>query len=186
MAKIKGNIIMMNLSGMLGKQIIIKHRNGKPYACAPPTIDENRPLTPNKKAWREKFRLLAAYAKAATRDPQKKAAYLAAAKPGQTAYNVAFMAARYAPVVTALSVQGYAGKRNDKIFVQATDDFKVCSVKVAIYSTTGELIEEGDASPDDVIWMYKTTRLNKNVIGTKIIAKAYDLPGNEGAMEKVL
>ena len=134
MAKIKGNIIMMNLSGMLGKQNIIKHRNGKPYACAPPTIDENRPLTPNKKAWREKFRLLAAYAKAATRDPQK----------------------------------------------------KVCSVKVAIYSTTGELIEEGDASPDDVIWMYKTTRLNKNVIGTKIIAKAYDLPGNEGAMEKVL
>ena len=48
------------------------------------------------------------------------------------------------------------------------------------------MIEEGDASPDDVIWMYKTTRLNKNVRGTKIIAKAYDLPGNEGAMEKVL
>src|SRR4051812_25253844 len=125
MAKIKGNIIMMNLSGMLGKQIVVKHRNGKPYACAPPTVDEDRPLTPNKQAWRERFKKISAYAKSASNDPVKRHEYLTKAKPGQTAYNVAFKDACYPPVVTGISAQGYAGGIGDKIFVQATDDFKV-------------------------------------------------------------
>jgi hypothetical protein len=80
MAKIKGNFIMMNVSGMLGKQVVIKNRAGKQYMSAPPTIDENRPLTPNKAAWREKFKAFAAYGKYIGSIPEMKAAYKAVAK----------------------------------------------------------------------------------------------------------
>jgi len=56
MAKIKGNL-MMNVSSMLSKQVVIKNRAGKQYMSAPPTINKNRPLSPNKAGWREKLRL---------------------------------------------------------------------------------------------------------------------------------
>ena len=186
MAKIKGNLIMMNVSGMLGKQIVVKNRAGKQYLSAPPTIDENRPLTPNKAAWREKFKDFAAYGKYTGTIPDLKAAYKAAAKPGQTAYNVAFKDARYPPEVTGLSTQGYSGNPGDKIFVHAKDDFKVTAVKISIYSASGELIEEGNAVDDGVLWMYAVANANNIVKGSKIVATAYDLPGNEGVKEIVL
>jgi len=117
--------------------------------------------------------------------PYMCAAPYVAAKPGQTAYNLAFMDARYAPTITALSVQGYAGRISDKIFIQATDDFKVVTVKVSIYNAAGNLIEEGDAVSDGVLWMYVTTRENNTIAGSKIVATAFDLPGNEGKREVV-
>ena len=186
MAKIKGNFIMMNVSGMLGKQVVIKNRAGKQYMSAPPTIDENRPLTPNKAAWREKFKAFAAYGKYIGSIPEMKAEYKAVAKPGQTAYNVAFKDARYPPEVTAVSIQGYSGTPGDKIFVQAKDDFKVTAVKVTIYSASGEVIEQGDAVEDGILWMYIVTNLNNTIKGSKILVAAYDLPGNVGVREIVL
>ncbi len=186
MASIKGNLIMMNVSGMIGKQVVVKHRAGKQYLCGPPTINKNRRLTPNKAAWREKFKEFAEYGKYIGEIPEMKAAYKAVAKPGQTAYNVAFRDARYPPEVTSVSIQGYSGTPGDKIFVQAKDDFKVTKVKVTIYSASGEVIEQGDAVEDGILWMYVVTNSNNTIQGSKILVTAYDLPGNEGVKEIVL
>ena len=54
-----------------------------------------------------------------------------------------------------------------------------------IYSALGELIEEGNAVTDDILWMYEATG-NNSIEGSKIVAKAYDLPGNEGVKEVTL
>lgn len=186
MAKIKGNLLMMNLSGMLGKQIVIKHRNGKPYACAAPYVDDNRRLTPNQNAWREKFKQFAAYASIAASHPETGKAYKAVAEPGQSAYTIAFKDACHAPKVIAVSVQAYKGLPGDKIFVQATDDFRVSAVKVSIYSPSGFLVEEGQAVTDGLLWMYEATVINESVAGSKIVASAFDLPGNEGTKEVLL
>lgn len=186
MAKINGNLIMMNVSGMIGKQVVIKHRNDKPYICAAPTIDEDREPTDNQKAWQQKFSSFVAYGKVAAKAPETRPGYMAARKKGQSAYNVAFRDARYPPEVTAITAKGYTGKAGDLIYVQAKDDFMVTAVKVSIYSATGELIEEGNAVTDDILWMYQATGENPEIEGSKIVAKAYDLPGNEGVKEVTL
>jgi len=111
---------------------------------------------------------------------------MAARKKGQSAYNVAFRDARYAPEVTAINAKGYTGRAGDLIFVQAKEDFMVTAVKVSIYSASGELIEEGNAVTDDILWMYQATGINSEIEGSKIVAKAYDLPGNEGVREVTL
>ena len=186
MARIKGNLIMMKVSGMIGKQVVLKHRNDKPYISAAPTIDENREPTANQKAWQEKFSSFVAYGKAAAKAPETRPGYMAARKKGQSAYNVAFRDARYPPEVTAITSKGYAGRPGDLIYVQAKDDFKVTAVRVLIYAESGDLIEEGNAVTDDILWMYQATGVNLKIEGSKIIAKAYDLPGNEGVKEVIL
>jgi hypothetical protein len=183
MARIKGNLIMMNVSGMIGKQVVVKTRDGKQYLSGPPTYKRHRVLTPNQQAWAEKFKEYAAYAKYASNDPELRPGYLAARKNGESAYLVAFRDARYPPEVTKISVQGYNGRVGDVIVVQATDDFKVNSVWVFIYSATGVLIEDGIAESDGMLWMYRVTRANENINGCRIVAKAYDLPRNEGVKE---
>lgn len=186
MAKIKGNLIMMKVSGMIGKQVVIKHRNDKPYISAAPTVDEDREPTPNQKAWQLKFKSFVDYGKVAAKAPETRPGYMAARKKGQSAYNVAFRDARYAPEVTAITAKGYTGRTGDLIFVQATDDFRVTAVKVLIYSASGELIEEGNAVTDNILWMYQVTVVNLKIAGSKIVAKAYDLPGNEAMKEVTL
>ena len=186
MAKINGNLIMMKVSGMIGKQVVIKHRNDKPYISAAPTIDEDREPTANQKAWQLKFKSFVDYGKVASKAPATRDGYMAARKKGQSAYNVAFRDARYAPEVTAITAKGYTGRAGDIIYVQAKDDFMVTAVKVMIYSASGELIEEGNAVTDDILWMYQASGNNSNIEGSKIVAKAYDLPGNEGVKEVTL
>lgn len=183
MARIKGNLFMMNVRGMIGKQIVVKKRGETEYLSAPPTYDENRVPTPNQQAWGIKFKKIVAYAKVAAKDPVSGPDYKAAAIKGQSGYNVAFKDARYAPKVTAITCKGYAGRVGDIIYIQATDDFRVTRVIVSIISSAGDVVEEGVAESDGVLWMYSVTRANENISGCRVIAKAYDLPQNEGVKE---
>lgn len=176
---------MRSTRGMFGKQVVFKTRAGKPYVAAPPEVDENRVPTAGQVANNDKFRRNSRYAKAAIADAGTKAGYLAAAKRGQSAYNVAFQDAAYAPKVDGIITQGYRGQAGDIIVVQASDDFKVAAVKVAIESPTGELLEHGNAvlEPNGLNWVFTPTMENEQATGSKITATAYDLPGNEGSLE---
>ena len=64
----------------------------------------------------------------------------------------------------------------------------IARVIVEIYSADQLLLEKGDAVADGfgVSYIYTTTQTNAALAGSKIIAIAIDVPGNEGVLEQVL
>ena len=187
MAKQKNNIIMRSTRGMVGGQIVFKRRAGKGYVAAAPEVNENRKPTVGQQAVQEKFKRCLDYAKLAITEPLIKEAYKAKALRHQSAFNVAFLDAQFAPEVIAVIADGYNGAVGNTIVVRATDNFKVDSVKVAIKNAADEIIEEGPAvlSTGD-LWVYTTTHANPVIPGTKIKASAFDMPENEGFREITL
>ena len=188
MAKLDENLLMQLVRGTLGKQVVVKVRAGKPYLSALPVVDKNRVPTGGQLVNRRKFKFSSLYATEVIKDENAKAAYTAAARPNQSAHNVAFMDAFIAPEVQGIIAQGYRGKPGDIIIVQATDNFRVKAVKVSIHDPAGELIETGDAvgNGDNANWVYTAKQPNGSVAGSRITATVIDLPGNEGVMEIVL
>ena len=184
MAKINGNVFVNGIRGMIGKQIVYKERNGKPYTCAAPTIDENRKPTPNQKIHQERVSGCSKYGKAAIRDADLKNAYQAAAAQHQSAYNVAWMDAWHPPAVHDIIANGYKGNAGDVILVHATDNFKVTRVSITILDSEGKIIEEGEAASQGVMWKYAAQITLDGA--AKIVATAFDLPGNTGVMEVLL
>ncbi len=185
MAKQPNNIVMKSTQGIFGGQVVFKIRAGKPYVAAPPQVKEDRILKPGEQERRDKFALAIKYSQAAVEDPAIEAAYAAAAKPGQSAANVAFVDFYKAPVVSLVNKENYRGLATDTISIQATDNFKVARVKVSIHTAAGELVEEGDAVAEagTLNWLYTVSGENEEAIGSTIKATAYDLPGNEGSLE---
>ena len=186
MAKIKGNVYMQGTTGMIGKQIVYKVRNGVPYSCNRPNTKSNRKPTPNQKNNQERLNKCSKYGAEAIKDDELKKAYAAAATPIQSAYNVAWKDAWHPPQVVSIVTKSYKGQPGDILFVHATDNFKVVSVQVYIFS--GKFcIESGEAvnTGDSLMWMYTATKA-VDLAGARIVARAYDRPGNEGVMEVVL
>jgi hypothetical protein len=87
MAIIKSNILLMQISGMLGKQVVFRN-------CGDKIVMANRPFRKKKHAvggqaiGTSNFQDAVAKAKVLLRDPVIKAEYQAKAKKGQNAYNV--------------------------------------------------------------------------------------------------
>ena len=184
MAKIKGNKLTEGFSGMFNNQIVFKTRLGTRYASGPPNVNKNRKPTPRQKTVQDKMTRCNDYAIEAIKDADVKQAYAAVATGGQTAVNIAFKDAWHAPVVHSITANGYKRNAGDIIFVQATDNFKVASVKVSIFDANGILIEEGEASQDGLLWMYVAQQDHEDA--GRIVATAFDLPGNEGVMEVII
>jgi hypothetical protein len=181
MARIKGNQITEGMTGMINKQIVFKNRLGTRYAAAAPSTDRKRKPTAGQHINREKMKSCNEYAIEAMENAEVKKGYQAAAKGGQTAVNVAFSDAWHAHVVHDIIANGYKGNAGDTILVEATDNFKVSAVKVSIFDREGILVEEGQATPRSSMWMYVTQRDHDHA--ARIVATAFDLPGNKGVME---
>lgn len=179
---------MRTTRGMFGKQVVFKKRGGKYYVSAPPEVDENRVPTVNQRMIQGRFKRSSAYATAAIQDEGTKAAYAAAARRHQSAHNVAFRDALRSPEVLEIDAEGYEGAVGNRIVVEAIDDFSVVAVKVAVYNPSGVLVESGEAvsSAQGLHWTYTVTQANPNVSGSRIVATAVDLPGNEGLLEITL
>lgn len=74
MARVRGNPLLENLSGAIGKQVVLKIINGKTFQCKFP--DRSRvKYTKEQIQYREIFAKAAKYAGAIVNDPVKKAAY---------------------------------------------------------------------------------------------------------------
>lgn len=188
MALANDNVITRNMSGSFGNQIVFRNRNGKTVACKPPVFRKDLVATPVQVENRTKFRVAQAYAKKAIKNDALKQAYQAMAKPGQSAFNVAFTDAYLAPEILGIVTENYKGLPNDPILVRTLDDFKVISVKVQVFSPSGALVEEGDAAEDEntIDWSYTASTVNPNLPGTTIKATATDLPGNKTLLEIIL
>lgn len=160
-----------------GKQIISRRRG-----------PSELPPTDKQKAVSERFMQSITYAKSVLANEEKLALYQAAVQPDQSAYGLAVRDAYKAPKVHSITKTEYTGQAGEVIVVRATDDFKVASVRVFIYSADGQLLEKGDgiAQENNLDWIYTITLNNTSLPGTKIVATATDLPGNEGTLEVTL
>jgi hypothetical protein len=184
MAKTKNNIFMTGLSGTVGKQMTLTQKKGETIVGkkrGPSSI----PATDNQLDVQSKFKIASKYALAAIQDPVKKAAYAAAAKNNQSAYNVALADAFKAPEIKSINVTAYHGQPGDIIVTRAIDDFKVAAVHVLILTAAGGLVEQGNAvlSDNGLDWKYIATTVNDVPVGSKIRVTATDLPANETVME---
>jgi hypothetical protein len=188
MAKSRRNVVTFGLSGLIGDLLVFRQKAGKTFVSNKPKPSTKAPTAEMLKV-RNLFRRAAIYAKAIIKDTAKKAAYLAAAKPGQTAFNVAFADYQKGPEIEAeLAFPGYSGAIGQQLRASIIDNFTVKSVTFSILDAAGQIMESGEAvqTEDGLDWVYTTTVENASFAGGKVVIKAYDNPGNETLLEVAL
>jgi len=177
MAKVRSNVIMRGLSGKLGDQVVLRHlRDGQTIVCLPPDFS-NRKLSRDQKTHHQRFKEAAAYAKAAA---QRQPIYAElAAGTIKNAYNIALSDWFHAPKIQRVEVMGGA------VRIQASDNVRVASVKVAILNEEGLVLEKGEAMPaDELWWSYAPHTLLEGKF--KFAVEARDLAGNVTREEKAM
>ena len=189
MAKFKNsNAITHGLSGKFADVLVFRQRAGETFIGKIPASRTGE-LTDKQIQVQERFTEGAQYAKSVIADPATKALYDAVAVDPQTAFNLALGDYCSPPEIKSVDVSLYAGVVGNKITVKAIDNFMVKHVKLEIRKPDNSLIEEGDAVQDPrngLLWVYTTTAANAAVSGTKIIAKAIDLPGNITEQDEIM
>lgn len=189
MAKINKNLLVRGARGHMGKQFVYRKHGENTLMTRMPDFNENLQPTEAQVGIRELFAEAAAYAKGAITDPELKKEYQKKAKPGRTAYNIAFRDYLKAPVVQSINPDQYTGSPGSKVVISAKDDFRVSAVIVKIYTSEGVLVEEGGAILNPVNrnkWIYTATQNNAVLADSVIHVTAFDLPGNQGSLEITL
>ena len=130
MAKVRGNLILQGVSGMIGKQLIIrKQKDGTYVLTAAPVVRAGREPTPAQKQQQERFRQAVLYAKAAKGKPEYEPV---AEARGVSTFNVATADFFHPPEILDIDVSGYTGAAGETITIKAVDDVKVTKVGVLI------------------------------------------------------
>ncbi len=177
------------LGGFLGEELTVrkmKHRvvikNRPKMKMGPPTAAQE--------SVQVKFLKATKYASRQNEVPEFRALYAAGiTREKRSTYLVALSDYLKAPKVDEIKVIGYKGAIGDVITIEAHDDFRVERIHVAITERDGNILEEGEAIADAIdpnLWRYAATVANPRVTGSTIVATAYDRPGNEGFLEKML
>jgi hypothetical protein len=174
MAKVRNNIVIQGLSGSLGEQLVIKQdKTGRTIVGVSPTFDPNRIFSAAQLGIQERFREAVVYAK----DARNENVYIDKAKNTiQSPYNVAIADWFNAPTIHELDVSAWTGQIGQIIRIRAVDDVQVTQVNVVITDDANLVLEQGAAVQVDGSWWTYTTTTNG--LGAKIMATAYDLPGN--------
>jgi hypothetical protein len=187
MAESKDNIITFGLSGLIGRLLVFRTREGRTFVSKRPKAT-TIPPTADQILVRERFSDAITYAKAAITDPATREMYAHFAKPLQSAFNVAMANFSSIPEVQLINVEAYTGSIGSKITVKATDDCKVDRVRVVIKTGAGVIVEQGNAvaQPNGLDWAYTATTLNASLPGCVVTATVYNLPGNNSNSNKTL
>ena len=177
MAKVRNNLVIHGLSGMLGKQLVVRaKKNGSFVVAAAPRRGAGPPSDAQKQQ-RERFRQALLYAKGA----QAREEYQeAAAARGQSARNVAVADFMRPPEIRAIDLSGYDGAPEQTIRITAVDDVKVNTVGILIATEDGNLVEKGSAiasANDGTLWTYTTTAAAPHS-AVKIVVDVADLAGH--------
>ena len=88
MARGTGSILLHEIRGQIGKQIVVKRYKNKIVISAYPDMRKVKPSA-LQKAYRRSFGEAVAYAQSIVRDPAKRKRYAKKVKNGQTIYNYA-------------------------------------------------------------------------------------------------
>jgi hypothetical protein len=153
------NVVTKGASGTLGGQIVFRQRFGKTIMCKLPR--PYPPKTATQLANQERFKRANDFAKAAIKDPVKKAYYKSIAKPTQTAFNAAFQDAYHKPKVEAKT-------EGEKVIIKTKGKHRIEKVKVG----------EGFAVLKNKQWEYE----NKQP-GLLLKVFVYDVAGNICSVE---
>jgi len=186
MAHSDNSLVTGKISGTLGKELVFREWEGKTVVAKAPKKRKGGP-TPPQAETQERFLIASRYARAIIKSKDKgmAEAYAAVLRPRQNVYSRALEDCMSPPIVKSINTRNYKGAVGDKIAVRALDDFRVVSVRVEIYAANGTLLETGNAEEiiTDFEWTYTATQANSQLVGSKIIAIASDVPGNEGILD---
>jgi hypothetical protein len=173
MATLRSNLVIQGLSGMLGRQVVIRRqKNGSYVIAAPPRRGGER--SEAQKAQQEQFRRAIAFSKEARALPEYQEA---AEARGASTFNVAIADFLHPPEITKLDVSDYHGDAGQPIVITAIDDVRVKSVGVLIVAEDGTFVEKGAAvasATDPTEWTYTSTA-KTDAGAVKIVADAADL-----------
>ena len=175
MAKQTNNVVTHGLSGKIGDLLVFSQRAGKTVVGKVPR--KSNKVSELQMEQRKKFQMAVFYGKS----PENQEVYKEkAVKKGRTPFHVAVADFLKAPDIENVDISGYTGQPGDTVRIRVTDDFAVKSVTVRITNSDGTLVEEGNATPDAVgyLWTYIATSTNDNLEGDKIEITVSDLPGN--------
>lgn len=187
MARVKKNILVQGLSGMLGKTLVFRQVGDETIVTSRPV--RNGESTVKQKAQQAKFTQAVQYANGQMADPVAKAEYeLAKEKLFDTGFNIAVADFLSAPSVKEVDTAAYKGKVGDKIRIRAVDDFKVTSLQVQILKADNSVAEQGVAvqQANKIDWVYTATTAIAAIAGFKVVASAKDKPGNANSQTKTL
>ncbi|WP_134090845.1 hypothetical protein [Olivibacter sp. XZL3] len=181
MAKSRNNVVMRGASGKVGNMLVFRQKAGNTIIADVPKIDPDRVPTDGQRTVQERFADAAFYAKRAISDPNLKERYQQKAKPGQTAYNVAFKDYMTDPEIRRVLTDRYVGAIGDEITIRVRDVLEVKQVHVDIVNGNGEAIEDGFAvATDDTAteWVYTATASNEALNGSAVTVTLVNTPGN--------
>lgn len=179
MAKVRKNIAMQGLTGILGDQFLVRtDKAGRTIVGTKPTFKSSRTFSEAQAAHQESFREAEAYAKSA-KDLEiyvKKAE-----RTPMNAYNIAVSDWYNLPEVKEIDLSAWNGQPGQVIRVRALDDVKVTQVQVVISNAQGQVLEQGTAEAlSETRWAYTTTT---QVSGAaQVLVTAWDLPGHSGQL----
>ncbi len=187
MSKTSENSLTKNYSGKFGDQFVFRNRYGKSILAKLPKKSKSEPTVLQAEV-RKHFKQATNYAKAMLADPVLKALYQSRADKGRSAYMLAIRDYLKKPMVDLINVLGYHGKVGDKIVVEASDDFQVTKVELRIMAADDTLVEEGACIQDPIRqhWTYMATVEVDALADMKLVAVAYDNPGNTGQATLIL
>lgn len=185
MAELKYNSLYRGTSGKFDQTVFRQRKNGKTVIAKLPRKHDIPEAT---KAQMERFKAAVAYSKNALADNDLNQHYKEMAKkfPNISPYNLAMRDYLRPPVIQSIQTNDYKGKIGDKITIEATDDFQVKTLSIAITSASSSPIESGNATLEGGKWLYTTTVANTTLSGTKIKITATDVPGNQTSKEVIL
>ena len=185
MARVRRNIVVEGLAGMLASQLVFKHdKAGRTIISIKPRFDENREFTPAQMAQQERFQEATAYAKDAI---QTEAVYAEkAVGTAMSAYNVAVADWFHTPEVTEIDVSNYTGQEGQVIRARVMDDVQVTRVTMVITTDAGEVVEQGEMTHEQGVWYTYTTVDTCPDGPARVIVTGLDLPGHAGVEEATL
>jgi len=174
------------IRGQVG-DLVFKRYGEKTVISQKPDISGTE-ATPAQEAGRERFREAALYGKMVMADPETKALYSEAAKAkGKPVFSLTIADFFNAPSVEEVDLSAYSGAAGDEIVIQASDDFDVASVEVALTDGNGSAIESGAAVETPAgsgRWVYTASANVPTGTTVRIAVTAKDRPGGVGSAEE--
>lgn len=176
----KFNVISGGASGIFARQVMLRQRYGRLEICKVPCPRPGKG-TKGQQAQRDRWKDAGNYY-ASVKTLGLEQLYRHDLPWGWNVQNRAVSDFYHAPEIVSVDSSDYTGLPGEVLIINATDDFMVKQVTVAIYDHDNVLVESGRAKqlPDSEYWEYTATRVNNS--GGRVEITATDHPGNEDKM----
>lgn len=182
MAEVKLNALIDSVSGKVGKNAVMRRRGGRTMLTSMPT--PSLEVSVKQKEQRSRFQSAVRFAKKMMLIPDAKEEYAASVKGDdfQTAFTAAVADFLNPPGIDQIILDNYSGNAGEVITILSDKDYKLMTVKVAIYLPDGTLVESGDAFSlysTRSEWQYVTTVPVAVTDRCKIVVTAKDRANQE-------